>query len=208
MPLKGVIFYKYNFRHVLDTLISLARSFPAYFLPEVNKDKKIKDSSGKGEQKSLRSTSYNKVEGRTLKSENSNLRMESDFWDMLVKLDSLSTTSRKGKAILRNHSGSFGSALSSDDDEPKTLAFETSPLAQLIGLLAHQAVRRSSALTDRLLRLLALISLSLPEPKCNMKGKASSDFNKQSEEDQDIESTCMSPFHEEIGKYVLTYIYV
>lgn len=194
---------------MLDTLISLARSFPAYFLPEVNKDKKIKDSSGKGEQKSLRSTSYNKVEGRalSLKSENSNLRMESDFWDMLVKLDSLSTTSRKGKAILRNHSGSFGSALSSDDDEPKTLGFETSPLAQLIGLLDHQVVRRSSALTDRLLRLLALISLSLPEPKCNMKVKTSSDSNKQSDEDQDIESTCISPFHEEIGKYVLTYIY-
>lgn len=202
-------FYIFNFRHVLDTLISLARSFPAFFLPEINKDKKIKDSGGKGEQKSLRSTSYNK-EGRTssLKSENSNFRMESDFWDMLVKLDSLSTTSRKGKAILRNHSGSFGSALSSDDDESKTPGFETSPLAQLIGLLDHQVVRRSSALTDRLLRLLALISLSLPEPKCNMKGKTSSDINKKSEENQDTESTCMSPFHEEIGKYVLTYIYV
>lgn len=127
--------------------------------------------------------------------------MESDFWDVLVKLDSLSTTSRKGKAILRNHSSGSFSTLNSSDDESKTLGFESSPLAQLIGLLAHPVVRRSSVLTDRLLRLLALISLALPEPKSSMKGKTSSDFNKQSDEDQDTESTCISPFHEEIGKY-------
>lgn len=182
-------------RHVLDTLISLAKSFPIYFLPEVNKEKKSKDSCGKLDQKSLKNTPYSKLEGRiSSKSESSNIRTESDFWDVLVKLDSLSTTSRKGKAILRNHSGnSFASAICNTvDDESKPFVFEASPLAQLIGLLAHPVVRRSSVLTDRLLRLLALISLALPEPKSNLKSKSSSES-----EDQDTENTCMSPFHEE-----------
>lgn len=174
-------------------------------MPEVNKEKKIKDSNGKVDQKSIKGTptSASKVEGKSSsKNDGSSTRTESDFWDVLVKLDSLSTTSRKGKAVLRNHSGSsFGSSLSSvSDEELKSLGFEASPLAQLIGLLAHPVVKRSSVLTDRLLRLLALISLALPEPKSTLKSKTNADF-RQINEDQDTESTCMSPFHEEIGKY-------
>lgn len=57
--------------------------------------------------------------------------------------------------------------------------FKSSPLAQLIGLLAHPVVKRSSVLTDRLLRLLALISLALPEPKNTIKGKIITDFRRQ-----------------------------
>lgn len=189
--------YIFSLRHVLDTLISLAKSFPIYFLPEVNKDKKSKD---KGEPKcSKNPPSYSKMEGKSPKGDTSNVKVESDFWDVLVKLDSLSTTSRKGKTVLRNHSGSFGSSTSNTcDEESKINGFEASPLAQLIGLLAHPVVKRSSVLTDRLLRLLALVSLALPEPKSNLKSKSNSDLSQQNE-DQDPESTCISPFHEDVG---------
>lgn len=46
-------------------------------------------------------------------------------------------------------------------------SFESSPLAQLISLLAHPVVKRSSVLTDRLLRLLALVSMAIPDQEKN-----------------------------------------
>lgn len=204
MPKSVVLILVNNFcyfRHVLDTLISLAKSFPIFFLPEP-KEKRAKDSSGRMDHKLLRHAPYNKSEGRSSsKTENSNVKTESDFWDVLVKLDSLSTTSRKGKAILRNQNSSSGSLSNATEDESRVYGFESSPLAQLIGLLAHPVVLRSSVLTDRLLRLLALISLALPEPKSNAKMKTNAE---NSHEDPDSESNCMSPFHEDSeGTYVI-----
>lgn len=67
--------------------------------------------------------------------------------------------SRKGKGLPRTHSSQGGSG----DEEQRVTSLEASALGQLIRQLAHPVVRRSSLLTDRLLRLLALISLGLPD---------------------------------------------
>ncbi|KAF8790741.1 E3 ubiquitin-protein ligase HUWE1 like protein [Argiope bruennichi] len=162
-------------RHVLDTLISLAKSFPVHFLPVTGKDEKSKEPGSKADHKQSKSQS-DKAEGK------SSAKSESDFWDVLVKLDSLSTTSRKGKSAIKpqNVLSSYGSSTStSSESDQKLGGFQASPLAQLIGLLAHPVVKRSSVLTDRLLRLLALISLALPEPKNTLKGKSNSDNRHQ-----------------------------
>ncbi|GIX92131.1 e3 ubiquitin-protein ligase HUWE1 [Caerostris darwini] len=167
-------------RHVLDTLISLAKSFPVHFLPVTGKEGKSKESASKGDHKEGKNQPDKKDGKSSAKSDSS--RNESDFWDVLVKLDSLSTTSRKGKSALKNQNvvTSFGSTPNSAPEPNLKLGgFQASPLAQLIGLLAHPVVKRSSVLTDRLLRLLALISLALPEPKSALKGKSNSDFRHQ-----------------------------
>ncbi|XP_023229433.1 E3 ubiquitin-protein ligase HUWE1-like [Centruroides sculpturatus] len=162
------------FRHVLDTLISLAKSFPIHFLPEKAKEEKYgKDViaqdnraskttvpiTAKSDSKQVLSTSSKTEACGSLS------RQDTDFWDVLIKLDSLST-SRKGKSIARTHSTTtmIGSNSNANiDDDTKYQSFEASPMAQLISMLSHPVVKRSSLLTDRLLRLLALISLALPD---------------------------------------------
>ncbi|XP_067140217.1 E3 ubiquitin-protein ligase HUWE1 isoform X2 [Centruroides vittatus] len=162
------------FRHVLDTLISLAKSFPIHFLPEKAKEEKYgKDViaqdnraskttvpiTAKSDSKQILSTSSKTEACGSLS------RQDTDFWDVLIKLDSLST-SRKGKSIARTHSTTtmIGSNSNANiDDDTKYQSFEASPMAQLISMLSHPVVKRSSLLTDRLLRLLALISLALPD---------------------------------------------
>ncbi|KFM63905.1 E3 ubiquitin-protein ligase HUWE1, partial [Stegodyphus mimosarum] len=176
-------------RHVLDTLISLAKSFPIHFLPNpARREDKSKDTSNKGDQKSGKTptSAGAKTESKSMSSsklENSSSHSESDFWDVLVKLDSLSTTSRKGKTVLRTHSATssaYGTSSSSScDDVEKNVGLESSPLTKLMSFLSHPVVKRSSVLTDRLLRLLSLISLALPDPKTSIKGKSSSDFRHQ-----------------------------
>lgn len=159
-------------RHVLDTLISLAKSFPVHFLPEKSKDEKSRDSAPVSDAKPAR------IPQTPVKSDNKQstpisasakpdsspglLRHDNDFWDILVKLDSLSSN-RKGKSVMRIHGLSATSCGATIDEDSRPSGFEASPLAQLISLLAHPVVRRSSVLTDRLLRLLALISLALPD---------------------------------------------
>ena len=66
----------------------------------------------------------------------------------------------KGKSVVRSHS-SVG--IKSDDDESLTHGGSISAFGQLLGMLASPVIRRSSLLTDKLLRLLSLISLGQPE---------------------------------------------
>jgi E3 ubiquitin-protein ligase HUWE1 len=51
----------------------------------------------------------------------------------------------------------------SDDDDGAATTFDTSPFGQLLTMLSSHVVRRSSVLTDKLLRLLSYISLGQPE---------------------------------------------
>ena len=73
-------------RHVLDTLIALAKSFPNHFLPDAHQ----------GQQ-------YQKDEPTTPSSQSSQLSSKNctDFWDVLVKLDLISNN-RKGKSALKS----------------------------------------------------------------------------------------------------------
>ena len=95
-----------------------------------------------------------------------------DIWDTLLKLDQLSSSNKKGKSVARSHSsaGSLKSSSAAEaaasgesDDDSGALSFEHSPFGQLLGMLASPVIRRNSVLTDKLLRLLSLISLGQPD---------------------------------------------
>ncbi|KAG7228374.1 hypothetical protein INR49_009238 [Caranx melampygus] len=87
------------------------------------------------------------------------LGISTDFWDLLVKLDNMNV-SRKGKASMKTVPLG-GSA----EAEGAQFSLETSPLGQLMNMLSHPVIRRSSLLTEKLLRLLSLISIALPDNK-------------------------------------------
>ncbi|MGH0140167.1 UNVERIFIED_CONTAM: hypothetical protein FKN15_070494 [Acipenser sinensis] len=89
------------------------------------------------------------------------LGLSTDFWDLLVKLDNMNV-SRKGKASVK--SLPVGGAGESEGPQG---SLEASPLGQLMNMLSHPVIRRSSLLTERLLRLLSLISIALPDNKAS-----------------------------------------
>lgn len=154
-------------RHTLDVLISLAKSFPSHFLPRPptsfdDKKKEASTSAASGEAKKL-------VPSTTVGSPASTAVAKkqdptgTDFWDLLARLDSQSA-SRKGKGLARTHSSAaphHGTASASvgAEEETRHFSLESSPFGQLLALLSSSVVRRSSLLTDRLLRLLSLISI-------------------------------------------------
>ncbi|XP_064633553.1 E3 ubiquitin-protein ligase HUWE1-like isoform X3 [Lineus longissimus] len=150
-------------RHVLDTLISLAKGFPCHFAPGNNKAKEVKCDTEKEKEKDLDnkaksapSLSSPARAGGSAKSADGKENKDTEFWDLLIRLDS-STTSKKGKGVQRVHSNPN---LEGDTD---TMDYESSPIGQLMSMLAHPVIRRSQLLTDRLLRLLGLVSVGLPE---------------------------------------------
>ena len=131
-------------RHVLDTLISLARSFPAQFLPE-SCGAPAATAAAATDDKSSAAAARPPPAGRC----------DTDFWELLVRLDGVGGA-RKGKGAAR-------AAPPPAPDTSLQASFEASALAQLMDMLAHPVVRRSQQLTDRLLRLLALVSVGLPD---------------------------------------------
>lgn len=160
----------------MDTLIFLAKSFPSHFLPSNIKEAENKSSgkSSKSENKAQRAES--KLHP-TASSSSDNLK--TDFWEMLLRLDASyfaggTSTKGKGKSLVRPHSGTSMSSdkgSASDDEKGDNLPLEMSPLGLLISMLSHPVIKRSSLLTDRLLRLLALISLGLPDQQNNSDDK-------------------------------------
>lgn len=152
-------------RHVLDMLISLAKTFASQFLPE------LKASSCSGEKDERDVESDDKPRGKDTPSKAGQLspgkdlvasgvadaaKSHTDFWDLLVKLDCM-VSGKKGKSTPRPQAGVFV------DCSVTPSCYETSPLGQLMTMLAHPVVRRSHLLTDRLLRLLGLVSGAMPE---------------------------------------------
>ncbi|XP_076876895.1 E3 ubiquitin-protein ligase HUWE1 [Brachyhypopomus gauderio] len=167
-------------RHVLDTLIQLAKVFPSHFTQQRCKDPQSSSSEpdsrlcstptpGGGcrlgvavqtnptsAQATLSST-HNSLGSAS--STPQSLGISTDFWDLLVKLDNMNV-SRKGKASMKTVPlGALGEA------EGAQLSLEASPLGQLMNMLSHPVIRRSSLLTEKLLRLLSLISIALPDNK-------------------------------------------
>ncbi|XP_068162223.1 E3 ubiquitin-protein ligase HUWE1 isoform X10 [Antennarius striatus] len=168
-------------RHVLDTLIQLAKVFPSHFTQQRCKDLSTSapdldsrlcsvSSGGGGGGIGSRSMlpSQNNPTPNSTNTQNSlgstaatlqSLGISTDFWDLLVKLDNMNV-SRKGKASMKTVPLG-GSA----EAEGAQLSLETSPLGQLMNMLSHPVIRRSSLLTEKLLRLLSLISIALPDNK-------------------------------------------
>uniref|UniRef100_A0A3Q3L4B7 E3 ubiquitin-protein ligase HUWE1 n=1 Tax=Mastacembelus armatus TaxID=205130 RepID=A0A3Q3L4B7_9TELE len=135
-------------RHVLDTLIQLAKVFPSHFTQQ-----RCKDLSAASSDLDSRLCSGSSGAGTQ------SLGISTDFWDLLVKLDNMNV-SRKGKASMKTVPLG-GSA----EAEGGQFSLETSPLGQLMNMLSHPVIRRSSLLTEKLLRLLSLISIALPDNK-------------------------------------------
>lgn len=154
-------------RHVLDMLISLAKIFPNQFLPSKAKEvlkcdnaKENGESNDKQKHSNLpspRSTTktLDRLDIREVRE-----KIETDFWDLLIKLDNLSS-SRKGKSVQKTHS-----SVSMESDST-CHSYETSPLGQLMIMLSHPVIRRSQLLTDRMLRLLGLISVGFQDMNKN-----------------------------------------
>ena len=78
---------------------------------------------------------------------------EAEFWNILVRLDG-TYGSKKGKVSAKNTSSSTAI---------KTTDFNASPIGYLMSLLSHPVIRRNANLMDSLLRLLSVISASLPD---------------------------------------------
>ncbi|XP_019114808.2 E3 ubiquitin-protein ligase HUWE1 isoform X10 [Larimichthys crocea] len=166
-------------RHVLDTLIQLAKVFPSHFTQQRCKDLSASasdldsrlcsvSSGGGGGGVGSRSGSQSNPSSNVSNTQNSlgsaaatlqSLGISTDFWDLLVKLDNMNV-SRKGKASMKTVPLG-GSA----EAEGAQFSLETSPLGQLMNMLSHPVIRRSSLLTEKLLRLLSLISIALPDNK-------------------------------------------
>uniref|UniRef100_A0A667ZDK9 E3 ubiquitin-protein ligase HUWE1 n=1 Tax=Myripristis murdjan TaxID=586833 RepID=A0A667ZDK9_9TELE len=168
-------------RHVLDTLIQLAKVFPSHFTQQRCKDLSSSSSDldsrlcsgstgggGGGGGSRSGSQSMNNPSSNPPNTQNSlgscastpqSLGISTDFWDLLVKLDNMNV-SRKGKASMKTVPLG-GSA----EAEGAQFSLEASPLGQLMNMLSHPVIRRSSLLTEKLLRLLSLISIALPDNK-------------------------------------------
>ncbi|MED6257408.1 E3 ubiquitin-protein ligase huwe1 [Ataeniobius toweri] len=163
-------------RHVLDTLIQLAKVFPSHFTQQRCKDvsaaasdldsRLCSGSSGGGSGVgSSRSGSQSQSNPNTQNSLGysvatpQSLGISTDFWDLLVKLDNMNV-SRKGKASMKTVT--LGGGVEAEGSQ---FSLETSPLGQLMNMLSHPVIRRSSLLTEKLLRLLSLISIALPDNK-------------------------------------------
>ncbi|KAK4337307.1 hypothetical protein RND71_043593 [Anisodus tanguticus] len=171
-------------RHVLDTLISLAKTFPYQFLSDSIKE----ENKTNIHSQSCASTSTSSKEEMN----NAKLNKELDFWDVLVKLDSQNANGRSNylgkntKSSSKNNSvnstpsssmsGSNSSHLSSITSFQNNTANQSSTLTQIISLLAHPVIKKSSLLTDRLLRLLSLLAKTY-QPAINISSNAESISN-------------------------------
>ena len=71
--------------------------------------------------------------------------------------------SHSSAGSLKSSSAAEAAASGESDDDSGALSFEHSPFGQLLGMLASPVIRRNSVLTDKLLRLLSLISLGQPD---------------------------------------------
>ena len=136
-------------KHVLDALLFLAKSFPASFTPyQAAKPHPScsKEDNSTSETKPVASTSQEST----------------DFWDILLKLDTAGS-GRKGKSAAKT--SSIPSHLASTTDSPteEIRDFSMAPIGQLLITLAHPVVQESVAVTDKLLRLLSVTSAALPD---------------------------------------------
>uniref|UniRef100_A0A670YLI6 HECT-type E3 ubiquitin transferase n=1 Tax=Pseudonaja textilis TaxID=8673 RepID=A0A670YLI6_PSETE len=144
-------------RHVLDTLIQLAKVFPSHFTQQRTKETNCENERERG----------NKQSSSPCPGQIGTSGISTDFWDLLVKLDNMNV-SRKGKNSIKSVPVSSGS-----EGESSPYSLEASPLGQLMNMLSHPVIRRSSLLTEKLLRLLSLISIALPENKNAAEGATS-----------------------------------
>lgn len=136
-------------KHVLDALLFLAKSFPASFTPyQAAKPHPScsKEDNSSSEAKPVASTSQEST----------------DFWDILLKLDTAGS-GRKGKSAAKTSSIQSHLPSTTDSATEELRDFSTAPIGQLLVTLAHPVVQESVVVTDKLLRLLSVTSAALPD---------------------------------------------
>lgn len=136
-------------KHVLDALLFLAKSFPASFTPfQAAKPHPScsKEESSSSEGKQVASTSQEST----------------DFWDILLKLDTAGS-GRKGKSAAKTSSSQSHLTSTTDSTTEELKDFSTAPIGQLLVALAQPVVQESVVVTDKLLRLLSVTSSALPD---------------------------------------------
>lgn len=151
-------------RHILDTLISLAKTFPSHFLPEnlaktTPAAETVQGAEGTASQASDASAKTGdsaNVEEHGFQTEKTD-PLATDFWDVLLRVDSTAVAQwqKRPKPITKSHSSQLEMSHYRSVDE--------SPLAFLLATLRHPTVSQSASLTDRVLRLIALVANVLPE---------------------------------------------
>lgn len=140
-------------RHALDLLIALAKNFPANFLPikkkTTNNTKPTIDENQPSTSSSAR--------------ESSQLDTSTDFWDILLRLEMRSRSRKGAKKSSFGRDNSTNIIRSEDFTDIEVNSFSESPFGQLISMLSFNIILKSTLLTDKLLRLLAFISIGLPD---------------------------------------------
>ncbi|XP_066927721.1 E3 ubiquitin-protein ligase HUWE1-like isoform X2 [Clytia hemisphaerica] len=124
-------------KQTLEALSFLAKNFPSSFTPQLEKNKEEESQGESG-----------------VKEPDADASSQSEFWDVLVRLNS-SRSGQKGKAPSK--------CLKEFPKVENSTSFVGSPLVKILSMLSHPVIKQSTLLTDKLLRLLAVISMSLPE---------------------------------------------
>lgn len=134
--------------HSLELLISLAKSFPLHFLPIKNTPERQLARKKMKEAIQAKKLANGPTPDRNLTKIEKN-----DFFLILLKIDE--TIGRR----------SFDDTLQpiNDEDLENDENFIDSSFGQLIKMLSFNVIKISSSLTDKLLRLLSLISVGLPD---------------------------------------------
>ena len=187
-------------RHTLDVLIALAKSFPTHYLPWKDPLAAALTAAANEHSSMETSTPKPKTASAQCKKDTSN-----DFWETLVRLDQQSS-SRKGKSVARSHSSVSTFSRSDEMEEGGCVSFESSPFGQLLSMLSSPVIRRSSVLTDKLLRLLSYISLGQPDSsKKAMEAAASS---KDAAALNAVKANTVSPDHIQLAVQVTLHIFL
>jgi E3 ubiquitin-protein ligase HUWE1 len=140
-------------RHTLDLLIFLAKTFPVHFLPPTKKNTNNPQSSSSNTTES--NESMPSTSAQALQRDRSN-----DFWDILLRLDNEIDERTKKGAKIRSVCKQIR-----EFSEQDIRTFAESPFGQLITMLSYDIIRKNTMLTDKLLRLLSLISIVLADDK-------------------------------------------
>lgn len=142
-------------RHALDLLIALAKNFPANFLPIKKKpntsNKPVIDENQPSTSSSVRSHK-----------ESSKLDNSTDFWDILLRLEMKSQNQKTSSKTGFCRESTANTIRTEDFTDVEVNSFAESPFGQLISMLSFNIILKSTLLTDKLLRLLAFISIDLP----------------------------------------------
>lgn len=137
-------------RHTLELLIYLAKSFPVQFLPNRKTTPAAAPTASEPSDEPMPSTSAAAIE-----------RCKStDFWDILIRLDSEIDERSKKFSSLKAVTKQIKEFT---DQEIKS--FVESPFGQLIMMMSYDIIRKNTLLTDKLLRLLSLVSIILADDK-------------------------------------------